>query len=205
MSELTPIEFYFDVASPYSYLAAMQIEDFAAEVGRPTRWVPFLLGGVFRATGNEMPARIKEKAAWMFRDLRMSTQMLGIPFRFPSAFPINTVAHQRALIAAEAEGGQEALRALAKAFFEAYFGAGQDITQGEWFRTAAAKAGLAVEPLLAANDDPAIKAKLVENTEQAVARGAFGAPTFFIGDSLFWGHDRFETIRWYLEHVRTED
>lgn len=205
MAELQPIEFYFDVVSPYSYIAASKLETFAKEVGRRTVWKPVLLGGIFKATGNEMPARIKEKAAWMVRDLRVSCQMAGIPFKFPSAFPINTVAHQRALIAAERHGGQTELRNLALAFYAAYWGEGHDITQPAWFQSAAAATGLAAEVLLNANEDPAIKAQLVANTEEAVSRGAFGAPTFVIGDDLFWGHDRFDMMRFHIEHVRTGD
>ena len=179
MAAAKPIEFYFDLASPYAYIAAERLEGFAREVGRET--------------GNEMPARIKEKAAWMTRDLRMSCQMYGLDFRFPKAFPIRTIAHHRALLAAEAEGGQDALRRLALAFYRAYW--------GEGFTAAAASTGLSPELLINANNDEAIKQKLIANTDEAIARGAFGAPTFMIGDQLFWGNDRFEMMRFYIEHV----
>ena len=201
MAAAKPIEFYFDLASPCSYIAAERLEGFAKEVGRETVWKPVVLGGIFKATGNEMPARIKEKAAWMTRDLRMSCQMYGLDFRFPKAFPIRTIAHHRALLAAEAEGGQDALRRLALAFYRAYWGEGHDITQPEWFTAAAASTGLSPELLINANNDEAIKQKLIANTDEAIARGAFGAPTFMIGDQLFWGNDRFEMMRFYIEHV----
>lgn len=201
MAAADPIEFYFDLASPYSYIAAARLEDFAKEVGRETIWKPIVLGAVFKATGNEMPARIKEKAAWMTRDLKMSCQMYGLPFRFPKAFPIRTIAHHRALLAAEEQGGQDALRRLALAFYEAYWGEGHDITQAEWFTSASATTGLSPELLINANNDDAIKKKLIAYTDEAVQHGAFGAPTFVIGDRLFWGHDRFEMMRFYIEHV----
>lgn len=201
MTAKRPIEFFFDVASPYAYLASVQIEAFAKEVGRETFWRPMFLGAVFRASGNEMPARIPAKAAWMQADLRMSAQVLGVPFQFPTAFPIKTTAHLRALLAAESVGGQDALRRLAAAFFEAYWGEGHDITEKAWFTSAAATTGLNAAALLAANEDEQLVKKLIANTEEVVARGAFGAPTFFIGETMFWGHDRFETMRFYCEHV----
>lgn len=204
MSEKIVIDFYFDIASPYSYIAAARIEDFAREVGCTTRWVPVLLGGIFRATGNEMPARIQAKAQWMSKDLRMMSQMAGVPFRFPKIFPMNTVSHLRALIAAEKQGGQDALKRLAMEFYKLYWGQGRDISAEEWFAAASAGAGLSAEAMSAANDDAEVKAQLIHNTEEAVERGAFGAPTFVIDDRLFWGNDRFEMMRWYLEHVRTE-
>lgn len=204
MNSKRPIEFFFDIVSPYSYLASVQIDAFAREMGREVVWRPVFLGAIFRASGNDMPARIPAKGMWMRRDLKMAAQMLGVPLRFPAAFPIKTTPHLRSLLAAESVGGQDALRRLAAAFFGAYWGEGHDITTEEWFTAAAATTGLSASALLAANEDEALVKKLKANTEEAVARGAFGAPTFLIGDELFWGHDRFDMMRFYLEHIAND-
>src|SRR5262245_47658832 len=112
------IDFYFDIASPYSYLAATQLDALAARTGATVRWRPFLLGGVFKATGNHMPASIAAKARWMFDDLKRWAAHYGVPFQMTSHFPLNTLRTQRALAAA-ALADPESVRPLALALYRA--------------------------------------------------------------------------------------
>jgi 2-hydroxychromene-2-carboxylate isomerase len=202
MADAVTVEFFYDIASPYSYLSAMRIDDFAAEHGAEVDWRPFLLGGVFKATGNEMPASVDAKADWMPKDLAMFAEKDDIPFVFPDEFPIRTIAHLRALIEVKREDGADRARELAKAFYTAYWGEGRDISDPEVFAGVALEAGFEPERIVAANDKPENKQKLIELTNEAVERGAFGAPTFFVGDTMFWGNDRLDLLGEYLDkHV----
>lgn len=195
MSRKEPIHFYFDLASPYAYLASESIDALGEDVGREVIWKPFVLGAVFKATGNDMPARIKAKAAWMTKDLAMHARVLDVPFRFPRAFPIRSIALMRALLGAEERGGQRALRKLAHAMYRVYWGEGIDVSSEEGLRLAAERAGMDADQLVADNDRPELKARLAELTQEAIDAGAFGAPTMIVGDQLFWGNDRLALMR----------
>src|SRR6185369_16106939 len=115
------IELFFDIGSSYSYLAASQMEGLAARSGVIVRWRPFLLGAVFKVTGNEMPARLPAKAKWMLHDMTLWAHHYGVPFRMPSRFPLLTLRTQRALTAAERIAGPRAIPAFALALFRAYW------------------------------------------------------------------------------------
>lgn len=195
MSSKEPIHFYFDIASPYAYLASESIDALGEEVGREVIWKPFVLGAVFKATGNDMPARIKAKAAWMTKDLAMHARVLEVPFRFPQAFPIRSIALMRALLGAEERGGQQALRKLAHAMYRVYWGEGVDVSSEDGLRLAAGRAEMDAEQLAADNDRQELKAKLAELTQEAIDAGAFGAPSMVVGDQLFWGNDRLALMR----------
>ncbi len=184
------IELFFDIGSSYSYLAATQIEAVAARVGATVRWRPFLLGAVFKATGNDLPARIPAKLRWMLSDMGLWSTHYGIPFRIPSRFPLITLRTQRALAAAERSCGPQSLRPFALALFEAYWVKDLDVTTDAVISDAAAAAGLDGAAIVAAIDAPETKDLLRATTDEAVKRGAFGAPAMFVGDILFWGNDR---------------
>ncbi|HEX5064190.1 MAG TPA: 2-hydroxychromene-2-carboxylate isomerase [Kofleriaceae bacterium] len=192
------IELFFDIGSSYSYLAATQMEGLAARSGVPVRWRPFLLGGVFKATGNDMPARLPAKARWMMQDMALWAQHYGIAFRVPSRFPLITLRTQRALTAAERIAGQRAIPSFALALFRAYWTEDQDITTDPVISAAARSAGLDADAIIAAIDAPETKDQLRATTDEAVRRGAFGAPAMFVGDALFWGNDRIALLEQYL-------
>ncbi len=181
------IEFFYDIGSPYSYLCATQIDGVASKHGRDVKWRPLLLGAVFKATGNEMPARLPAKAKWMFSDLALWAKSYRVPFSFPASFPPNTVRAMRACIFA-AEHGK--VRPMSLALFEGYWARGMDPSGEEGIRKASASAGLDADEVLAAIETPAIKDGLRKSTDEAVARGVFGAPAIFAGSHLFWGNDR---------------
>jgi 2-hydroxychromene-2-carboxylate isomerase len=102
------VDFFFDLSSPYSYLAATQLPALAARHGATVRWRPMVLGAVFTATGNRMPAASPPKAAWMMQDLDRWAQAYGVPFRMNSRFPLNTIPAMRLVVLAEQAGAGQA-------------------------------------------------------------------------------------------------
>lgn len=183
------IDFFFDIGSPYSYFAATRMADFARETGVSVRWRPFLLGGVFKAVGNQPPAMLPARAPYLFKDVKRCSAQLDVPFRMPAHFPTNSLVAMRTLAGMpEAELPVAALR-----IFRAYWYDGADVASAEGV------AALVGSEAVARGNDEAVKLKLKENSEEAVRRGAFGAPTFFVGDEMFFGHDRLDQLRWWLE------
>lgn len=194
MTDELTIEFFFDVSSPYSYLASTQIDQLEADTGLPVRWRPFLLGGVFKATGNSPPARVPPKASYMLQDLHRWADHYEIPFEMPADFPLNSLTTQRALVAT-AERDSEAVAPLASRLFRAYWADGRDASDPEVVEQIADDLELPAADIVAAADEDDIKDRLRAITDEAVERGAFGAPTFFVGDEMFWGNDRLQFVR----------
>ncbi len=180
------IELFFDVGSSYSYLAATQMAGLSGRTGVPVRWRPFLLGAVFKATTNDLPVRVPAKARYMLADMARWAEHYGVPFRLPSRFPMLTLRTQRALTAAPAE----AVPAMALSLFATYWANDEDPTTDAAITAAAQAAGV--------DAAPATKDKLRVTTDEAVARGAFGAPSLFVGDALFWGNDRLDLLERHL-------
>jgi 2-hydroxychromene-2-carboxylate isomerase len=188
---LKTIDFYFDFASPYSYLAATQLPAVAARTGAKIVYKPFVLMAVFKATTNDMPAKVPTKAQYMLRDLGRWARHYGVPFRFSSHFPLNTIKAMRLVLVAEEQGRAEL---AVEAAFRAMWAEDRDLTSPEVLADVARAAGLDPESALAAIETPAIKDRLRACTDEAIARGAFGAPAIFVGDELFWGNDRLHFI-----------
>jgi 2-hydroxychromene-2-carboxylate isomerase len=191
------IEFFFDIGSSYSYLASTQMAGLAERTKVPVRWRPFLLGAVFKATGNDMPARLPAKAKWMLHDMTLWAHHYSVPFRMPSRFPLLTLRTQRALVAAE-RIAPKAVPAFASALFRGYWAEDQDITTEPVIAAAAASANLDGAAIIAAIEAPETKDQLRATTDEAVRRGAFGAPAMFVGDALFWGNDRIPLLERYV-------
>ncbi len=179
------VDFYFDLSSPYSYLAATQMRALGERTEAEVAWKPMVLGAVFKTVGNEMPARVPQKARWMSHDLERWAAHYGVPFRMSSHFPTNAIKAMRLILVDEAKAAPVAL-----AGFAAMWAEDRDLTSDAELRRIAAAGGLDPAAALAAIEDPKIKERLRANTDEAVARGAFGAPTFLVGDELFWGNDR---------------
>lgn len=183
------VEFFFDVASPYSYLAALQVgrlEPYAEVV-----WRPFLIGGVFKLSGNTMPAANPAKGQYMFKDLQRLFAYVGAAHKFPGTFPTNSLTAMRALTAADPAD----VPALALKLFEAYWALDRNIADPEVLKA------LLGEALVAKAGDEAVKEKLKAATEEAAQRGAFGAPTFFVGDDMYFGEDRLFLIEHALKNA----
>jgi len=192
------IELFFDIGSSYSYLAATQMEKLTARTGVAVQWRPFLLGAVFKATGNDLPIRVPHKARWMIHDMTLWAHHYGIPFRVPSRFPLITLRTQRALAGVERSGNAAAIAPFALALFHAYWGEDQDVTSDAVIGACATSAGLDAATVIAAIDAQETKDQLRATTDEAVRRGAFGAPAMFVGDALFWGNDRIPLLEQYL-------
>lgn len=187
-------EFFFDIASGYSWLAATQVEALAARTGARAIWRPFSLGFAFRATGNETPARIPAKAEWLKADLARWARRYGIAYTYPSRFPIASMGALRLLVAARRLEGDAAVPGLAATLFDAAWGHDRDVADPRVLARCAQEAGLDPEPLLAALEAPETKAQLKANTDDAIARGVFGAPAFFVDGELHWGNDRLDFV-----------
>jgi len=191
------LEFWFEFASPYSYLSAMHISEIAGTAGLSVLWRPFLLGPIFAAQGwQTSPFSIyPAKGRYMWRDLQRLCAVRGLPFVQPDIFPQNGLNAARCALVAlrhDAARGQ----AFCQNVFHAQFGLGSDISQPEILARAWTAAGL---PDLARDtaQDPDIKTLLRDQTTRAQQMGIFGAPFFTHEEELFWGDDRLEqAITW---------
>ena len=185
------VEFFFDYASTYSYLAHQEIEELAARHDAEIVFKPMVLGFVFKATGNTMPAAVPAKGAYMVHDVRRWVRHYGLPFHMPSVFPVNTIRALRTAVAALEEG---TFPAYHHAVMQGYWANDQDIGDAEVLAALASAAGLDGPRLVGRAEEGPIKDRLKKNTDEAIERGVFGAPTFFVGDQMFWGNDRLEFV-----------
>jgi 2-hydroxychromene-2-carboxylate isomerase len=183
MNEVT---FYYDFSSPFAYLGATQIERIAKEQAARVRWRPILLGALFKQIGTPMvplddfPAA---KRAYMLRDLMHWAAHWDVPFRWPSRFPMRTVAPLRLALATEAAGGD--LAALSLALFRAYWVDDRDLADPSVLRDFGD---------VTAIETPAIKDALRASTDEAVAAGVCGVPSFRVREHLYWGQDRLALV-----------
>ena len=193
-----PIEFYFDFSSPYGYLAGERIDAIAARHGRDVTWRPYLMGVAMKVSGSSPVVNRPMLGEYSRRDMQRSARRLQVPFRFPEPFPIATIAACRAVYwmeRADADGAKP----FAKALYRAYFVDGRNISEPDVVADVAAESGADRDLLLAGIQEPAIKDRLKEVTNDAVERGIFGSPFFMVGDEPFWGHDRMDEVDRWLE------
>lgn len=188
------IEFFYDFGSPAAYLAWTQLP--RLEAAGEVAMRPFLLGGVFKATGNASPVMVAAKGAWMTRDMKRWAKRYGVPLRFPKEFPVNTLLLMRAAAGLE---GDPRYAAYVRAVFEAMFGRGEAMGEPATVGATLKAAGFDPAELMALAEDAGVKNRLKASTEEAVARGAFGAPTFFVGEEMHFGNDR---VDWVIEAAR---
>ena len=186
-------EFWFDVGSPAAYLAWKRLPAFEQRTGARAEHKPMLLGGVFKAQGNASPVTVPAKGKWLLGDLARTARKDGVPLAYGPGFPINTLTLMRGAIGLQM---REPARyaAYVDAVFDAMFARPQDLRDPNVIGAVLAQAGFDPAALLALAGDPEVKAALIRNTEAAVAKGVFGAPTFFVGDELFWGQDRMDQV-----------
>jgi 2-hydroxychromene-2-carboxylate isomerase len=196
MAEPLQLEFHFDFGSPNAYLAELVLPQIEQRTGAKFDYVPVLLGGVYKATGNLSPGEslrgIKNKPEYnaleteRFLRRHHITQFKSNPF-----FPVNTLMLMRGVVAAQFEG-----------LFELYFRAAyyhmwvepKKMDDPQVFRAAFLSSGLDIDRLIARAQQNDIKKRLIDNTSRAVARGEFGSPTFFVGDEMFFGKDRLREV-----------
>ena len=184
---MATVEFFYDYVSPYTYLANSQVGNLEADVA----FRPMLLGAVMQATDNRPPREVVPKRAYLTADLKRWAHRYGVPFEWPSVFPQKTVTALRLAIAAGQEGCFDAVH---QPLFDAVWCDGRDLGDVTVLTDILQTAGLDAETMLqrAVSDD--IKSALRANTDEALARGVFGAPTFFVGDEMFFGNDRFDFV-----------
>jgi 2-hydroxychromene-2-carboxylate isomerase len=191
-----PLDFYFDLSSPYGYIAAHKIDDLAAKHGRTVNWRPLLLGVAFKQTGGAPLTELPLKGDYAKRDIPRSARFHDVPFRMPAVFPISTHVPARIVLWARNQEPAAAARA-AKALYQAYFRDGLDISKPETAAEVAGEAGFDASQARAAVDDPAIKDALKREVDMAIAAGVFGSPFVIVGGEPFWGLDRFDQLeRW---------
>ncbi|MEO7031101.1 MAG: 2-hydroxychromene-2-carboxylate isomerase [Herbaspirillum sp.] len=188
------IEFYFDFGSPTSYLAWTQLPQIAANAGAQLNYHPMLLGGVFQATGNHSPATILAKGRWMQQDMTRFAARYGVPFRQNPFFPINTMQLMRAAIGIQVRHPELFERYVAT-IFPAMWADGLDLGDLTVLMALLLKAGFDTQQIQALVQDQEVKDKLRTETEAAVARGVFGAPSMFVGEELFFGQDRLDFVK----------
>ena len=183
------IDYFFDIVSPYSYIASMLIEDVARRGNAKVNWKPFLLGGVFNAVGTTVaPGIHPAKSPYLLKDLQRLSVHLKIPIKMPSDFPARTVFAMRTLCGFNSDETPQAAQTL----FKAYWVNNKDITDPE------VVASLIGKDAVERAGTQEIKDALFQSTDEAVRRGAFGAPTFFVKDEMFFGHDRLPLLELHL-------
>lgn len=185
------MQFWFEFASTYSYPAALRVEALARRHEVPLEWKAFLLGPIFQAQGwNDSPFNLfPVQGRYMWRDLERICADLELPFRRPGRFPQHSVLAARIACRFASEPW---LPDFVRAVFQANFAEDQDIAQPEVLEQCLNRLDLPGAELLQQAQSPESKALLRAQTERAVALGIFGAPTFIVGDKLFWGNDRLE-------------
>jgi 2-hydroxychromene-2-carboxylate isomerase len=188
------VEFFFDFGSPTSYLAYTQLPKIAAECGATLVWRPMLLGGVFKATGNASPVTVPAKGRWMFQDISRWAKRYAVPLAMNPHFPINTLALMRGAVGLQMRRPAD-FEAYVDAVFRAIWAEPCNMGDAAVMAQTLQRAGFDVDAVLALINDPEVKARLVANTDEAVARGVFGAPTMFVGEQMYFGQDRLEFVR----------
>jgi len=185
------VEFFFDFGSPTSYLAWTQLPRIAAAAGAEILWRPLLLGGVFKATGNQSPVAIPAKGRYMLQDLARFAKRYGVPMAFNPHFPINTLTLMRG---AAGYLDRPQFQPYVQAVFEAMWVRQQNMAKPEVVAAVLSAAGLDPAEFERLVSDEAVKQRLKANTEEAIERGVFGAPTFFVGGEMHFGQDRLDFV-----------
>lgn len=190
------VEFHFDFGSPNTYYCHRVIPQIEQRTGVKFDYVPILLGGVFKATNNKSPmeafAGIKNKSEYNALETERFIKKYSLTeFTFNPHFPVNTLHIMRGAIFAIDRGlGEAYIEAMYRCMWEQ----GLNMAETEVIESALKAAELSADELLAGSSDPAVKQKLIENTEASVNRGTFGSPTFYVGDEIYFGKDRLREV-----------
>ncbi|HXO70667.1 MAG TPA: 2-hydroxychromene-2-carboxylate isomerase [Bradyrhizobium sp.] len=195
MSKPAP-QFMFDVGSPNAYLSHEAIPAIEQRIGVKFEYVPILLGGIFKATNNKSPAEtlagVKNKREFHALETERFVKRFGVkPYVWNPNFPVNTLNLMRAAVAAQLDGVFEK---YVEAAFHHMWVEPKKMDDAEVAAKALTASGLDAAKLLARSQDADVKARLIENTQAAVERGAFGSPTFFVGDEMFFGKEQLREV-----------
>ena len=201
------LEFFYDLSSPWTYLAFNNVQPVLEETGASVTWRPFLVGGVFNAVNPGVYAARAEpmdpKVVHNFRWLHEWARLAGLPLTFPTEHhPVKSVLAMRVCCALEHD--QSALEAFSQAAFDAYFARGENIDSPDVLITVANSCGLQGDDLISTTTKQTIKDHLRANTEEAIARGAYGSPTLFVGDALYFGNDQLPLVKQALANQQVK-
>lgn len=188
------VEFFFDIGSPATYLAYTQLPILCADANSVLIYRPMLLGGVFKATGNASPVTVPAKGAHMAKDLDRFAKRYGVEFRLNPYFPINTLSLMRAITGMQLRH-PERFEAFIDCLFHALWVDARNLSDPATVAAVLDESGFDPRYVLALTADEPIKEALKTTTEEAIARGVFGAPSMFVGDELFFGQDRLDFVR----------
>lgn len=186
------LEFYFDIVSPASYLAWTQIPKLIEETGADVQYRPFFLPGVFEGAGSSSPITVPPKSKWLFHDLKRWARTYDVPFVMNEHFPLSSVYAMRGL---NNYVGTEHFVPLGDALFKAMWVENRNINDQAVMGEILASVGINPEEYMKKLNDSANKQALVDVGTEAVGRGVFGAPTFFVGKFMHWGQDRLQFVK----------
>lgn len=186
------LEFYFDIVSPASYLAWTQMPKLLEETGAEIVYKPFFLPGVFEGAKSSSPITVPAKGKWLFHDLKRWAKMYDVPFVMNEHFPLSSVYAMRGL---NNYLGTEQFVPLGDALFKAMWADNKNVNDQAVMGDVLANAGIDPGEYMEKLNDPANKQALIAVGEEAVSRGVFGAPTFFVGKFMHWGQDRLQFVR----------
>ena len=187
------VEFYFDLGSPYSYLAYYRLLQIAEQQEIQVVYKPILLGGVFKATGNRSPIEVPVKGVYSILDMQRWAEYYQIQMQMNPHFPMNTLTLMRILTGVQLLH-LEKFEQVLKLLFDAMFGTPQNLNEPTVLAEVLEPSGFSVEDIMSMVQSDVVKQKLITETEQAIQRGIFGAPTFFVGDEMYWGQDRLHFV-----------
>jgi 2-hydroxychromene-2-carboxylate isomerase len=194
---LKTVEFYYDLVSPYSYLAHREVSRICDEHGAELSLRPMLLGAVHKAVGLQVPIETEAKARYQAEDIRRWAAHYGLPMEFPEPFPFRTRETMRAAVFLKDRGALERFTREAFALYWEEGGAPKGLQEADEdgpVSEAARRIGADPGEVLAGASTPEAKEALKSATGEAVERGVFGAPAFFVGDEMFWGNDRLHFV-----------
>jgi len=188
------VDFYFDFGSPAAYLAYTQLSRLTSDTGATVVMKPILLGGIFQASGNRPPASVPLKGSYLFKDMSRFARRYGVPLNMNPFFPIITTTLMRMDLGLHLRNDQS-LKHFRDTVFQAIWVDERNLNDPVTVGAVLAEAGFDPTALLALASEQTIKDELKTVTLAAVERGVFGAPTFFVGNEMFWGQDRLDFVR----------
>tara|TARA_S200000501_G_scaffold288924_1_gene273659 strand:- start:991 stop:1578 length:588 start_codon:yes stop_codon:yes gene_type:complete len=191
------IDFYFDFGSPTAYLAFTQLQLIEKRSGANLVFHPILLGGIFKATGNSPPAAIPAKGKYMMRDLQRYAEKYQVPYERNPFFPINTLSLMRGAVSYQNNGDFER---YVNVIFHNMWVEPKNLNDEDVLKKMLIENNFEYNDFLKRTSDQKTKDQLISNTEKVVQKGAFGAPTIFIGEEMFFGQDRMDFIEEYINY-----
>lgn len=197
-NNMKSFEYWFDFGSPAAYLAFTQLPKLESETNAKAVYRPMLLGGVFQATGNQSPASVPAKGAYTFKDFDRFAKRYGVPFNSNPHFPINTLLLMRGAVGMQQQEPERFLT-YCKTVFQAIWVDSLNMNDPATVGAVLHKAGFDPQSLMALTNEATTKEALKATTTEAVTRGVFGAPTFFVGSHMFWGQDRLDFVKEALQ------